>query len=122
MSRSTTIRLPVVAAALLPAAGALAVTGDPLAVAVALALGPIAAGVSWAVAHRTIAARDERLAAAADRLAAGDLAARAELRRGGAGRIGRALDAVAARLVELERQARPREAAGEARPEPDGER
>src|SRR5689334_20389844 len=95
------LRAATIALALLPAAGVLVATGDALASAIALALGPLAAGGAWALAHRTIGGRLERLADAADAIASGDLHGRAGLRREGLGRVGRALDAVATAHEEL---------------------
>lgn len=105
------IRAGVVALALLPAFGVLVATQDALAAAVALALGPLAAGGAWAMAHRTILARTEQLAATADRIAAGDLAARVGLRRAGLGRLGRAVDSLAQSAEALGRRSRLMEAA-----------
>jgi PAS domain-containing protein len=105
------LRFAVIALALLPALGVLVATRDAFAAAVALALGPVTAGGAWAMAHRTILARAERLAAAADRLAAGDLAARRGLRRAGLGRLGRAVDALADSAEALARRAHLLEAA-----------
>jgi PAS domain S-box-containing protein len=113
MHQTSIPRVALVALALLPAAGVLLVTGDLVAASVALALGPVAAGGAWAAAHRTVAARDERLAHAADRIAAGDPGAREGLRRGGLGRVGRALDALGERVEELSRRGQLLEAAAE---------
>jgi PAS domain-containing protein len=90
------LRVLLAAAAALPAAGVLALTRDAGAAAAALALGAASTWLAWAAANRALASRVERLAAAADRIAAGDDAARAGLRRAGLGRLGRALDLLAA--------------------------
>jgi len=105
------LRTAVIALALLPALGVLAATRDAFAAAVALALGPVTAGGAWAMAHRTLLARAERLSAAADRLAAGDLAARPGLRTAGLGRLGRAVGALADSAEALGRRSRLFEAA-----------